>query len=147
MKPPFVCTSTFNLWKAVSSSDVSLLLSASPPLSLSPLSFSPLCFTFLPPPGTLVGSPWGFSDAAAEAQPTPTTGVAPGARLAFMDLSAGSSDLVRVAGTLRWVQWLEPYAGCAPPGHTLCSRTLTLGALMGVHTTPLSAGGSDLMKM
>ena len=89
--PPFVCTSTF-------------------PSENRSVHLTCRCFSLLPPPGTLAGSPWGSSDAATEAQPTPTTGVAPGARLAFMDLSAGSSDLVR--------------AGGRPPGHTftLCQQ-------------------------
>ena len=45
--------------------------------------------------GTLVGSVWGQSGFAAGTQPTAGTGVAPGAKLAFMDLSRGNSDLVR----------------------------------------------------
>lgn len=107
--------------------------------------------SWLPPPGTLVGSPWGSSDAAAEAQPTPSTGVAPGARLAFMDLSTGSSELVRAVGR-GWGGWKgrKRSLGGASLGHTVfprassdlggtCSDGCRLaGVQWAIHTPPSS---------
>ena len=71
--------------------------------------------------GTILGSPYGTTPGST---PNAATGMAPGAKLAFMDLSSGNSDVVWTPGDL---------------GNSYFQRTFSMGAR--VHS---DSWGSDL---